>query len=37
MEAILGALADTNWGMIILCSIIIIAILIDFFDNRPKT
>ena len=37
MEVILGALADTGWGVIIIGTFIIIAILIEFFGNKPQT
>ena len=37
MEVILESLADTGWGVIILGAFILIAILIEFFSNTPKT
>ena len=37
MEALIGALFETNLGLIVLGVLIIGAIVIEFFNNKPKT
>lgn len=37
MGAIMGTLFETDWGVIIIGMIIFIAIVISFFENKPKT
>lgn len=37
MEVIFDSLIDTNLGVILFGALIIIAILIEFFNNKPKT
>lgn len=37
MKIISDSLINTGWGAIILGAFILIAILIEFFGNKPKT
>ena len=37
MEVIFETLAETGWGVIIIVGMILIAILIEFFNNKPQT
>lgn len=37
MEVIFGSLVDTGWGAIIIGAFILVAILVEFFSNKPKT
>ena len=36
MEALIETLFETEWGLIIFGALILIALLIDFFSNKPK-
>jgi hypothetical protein len=36
MEAFIGTLFETEWGLILLGIMIIIAIFINFFNNKPR-
>lgn len=36
MEALISALFETEWGLIILGIFLIGAIIIEFFNNKPK-
>ena len=36
MEAFISTLFDTEWGIIFICIILMIAIAIEFFSNKPK-
>ena len=37
MEALIETLFTTEWGIIILCWLILTAVIIEFFKNKPKT
>ena len=37
MEVIFESLVNTGWGAILLGAFILVAILIEFFSNKPKT
>ena len=37
MEALFESLVETGWGIIILGSFLILAIIMEFFNNKPKT
>ena len=36
MEALIETLFETEWGIIILGAILLTALLIEFFNNKPK-
>ena len=36
MEVFISTLFDTEWGIILICAILIIALSIEFFNNKPK-
>ncbi len=37
MDIIIETLFETEWGIIILGAILLTALLIEFFGNKPKT
>ena len=36
MEAFVDALADTGWGIIFMGVILLLAIIFEFWNNKPK-
>lgn len=37
MITVIQTLFDTEWGIIIIATCLVTAIIIDFFKNKPKT
>ena len=36
MDIILETIFETEWGIIFLCGMLILCIIIEFFNNKPK-